>query len=73
MGYLSCAHHQIPFGIAIGDVLASRQMNHTKKVSKIRTLELKKETVVHLGHDLLKQVVGGNNSTRPSQCRTLCF
>jgi len=41
--------------------------------SKLRTLELKKETVVHLSQDLLKNVVGGNNSTRPSQCITLCF
>jgi len=48
-------------------------MHHPKKLSKIRTLELKKETIVHLGQDLLKEVVGGNRSTRPSQCPTLCF
>jgi len=54
-------------------VLASSQMHHPKKLSKIRTLELKKETIVHLGQDLLKEVAGGNRSTRPSQCPTLCF
>jgi len=44
-----------------------------KKPTKPRTLELKKETVIHLSNDLLKDVVGGNNSTKPSQCPTLCF
>lgn len=48
-------------------------MHHPKKPSKIRTLELKKEVIVHLGDDHLKTVVGGNRSTRPSQCPTLCF
>lgn len=41
--------------------------------SKPRTLELKKQTIVYLSQYLLKDVVGGNNSTRPSQCVTLCF
>lgn len=53
-------------------------MNKHKKYNKRRTLELKKETVVNLTvdlltDDLLKDVVGGNNSTRLSQCPTLCF
>jgi len=48
-------------------------MNHSKKSHKPRTLELKTETVVHLTDELLKHVVGGNNSTRPSHCVTLCF
>ena len=53
-------------------------VNKHKKYNKRRTLELKKETVVNLTVDLLtddqlKDVVGGNNSTRLSQCPTLCF
>jgi hypothetical protein len=48
-------------------------VNKHKKTTKPRTLELKKETVIHLSNDLLKDVVGGNNSTKPSQCPTLCF
>jgi hypothetical protein len=48
-------------------------MIKTKNTIKPRTLELKKETIAHLPRELLKDVVGGNNSTRPSQCPTLCF
>lgn len=48
-------------------------MNKRKPSNKPRTLELKKETVTHLTDELLKHVAGGNNSTRPSQCVTLCF
>lgn len=48
-------------------------MNKHKKHNKPRTLELKKETVLQLTDELLKHVVGGDNSTRPSQCVTLCF
>jgi hypothetical protein len=50
-----------------------RHMNKRKPSNKPRTLELNKETITHLTDDLLKNVVGGNNSTRPSQCVTLCF
>jgi hypothetical protein len=45
---------------------------HTQPL-KPRLLELKKETMVLLSHDQLQPVVGGNTSTRPSQCVTLCF
>ena len=48
-------------------------MKKTKKRPSPHTLELKKETVASLGMDTLKGVAGGNNSTRPSQCPTLCF
>ena len=48
-------------------------MHQPKKLSKIRALELKNETIAHLGNSQLKEVVGGNRSTRPSQCPTLCF
>jgi hypothetical protein len=48
-------------------------VNKHKKHNKPRTLELKKETVLQLTDELLKHVVGGDNSTRPSQCVTLCF
>ena len=48
-------------------------MMKTKKSLKLRTLELKSETIIHLSNQLLKEVAGGNNSTVPSQCRTLCF
>jgi hypothetical protein len=44
-----------------------------KPVMKPRSLELKRETIAHLPTELLKDVVGGNNSTRKSQCPTLCF
>ena len=40
---------------------------------KPRILKLNKETVALLTTDQLKTVVGGNTSTRPSQCVTLCF
>lgn len=45
----------------------------TNNKLKPRTLEFKKETVANLGTAALENVVGGNNSTRPSQCPTLCF
>jgi len=48
-------------------------MNKYKKTIKPRTLELKKETIIHLSSDQLKDVVGGSPSTKPSQCPTLCF
>ena len=48
-------------------------MIKTKHVIKPRPLELKRETIAHLPTELLKDAVGGNNSTHPSQCRTLCF
>jgi hypothetical protein len=48
-------------------------MNKHKKARRSRTLELKTETVVQLAVDALKDVVGGNKSTVPSQCVTLCF
>jgi hypothetical protein len=48
-------------------------VNKPRKSTKLRTLELKKETLVTLQLELLPQVAGGNNSTRLSQCPTLCF
>jgi hypothetical protein len=48
-------------------------MIKTKHTIKPRPLELKKETIAHLPTELLKDVVGGNKSTVPSQCPTLCF
>lgn len=48
-------------------------MKKTKKKPRPHTLELKKETVASLSMDTLQDIVGGNNSTRPSQCPTLCF
>jgi hypothetical protein len=48
-------------------------MKKTKQPIKPRTLELKKETLVTLTADQLKDVVGGNKSTVKSQCPTLCF
>jgi hypothetical protein len=48
-------------------------MIKTKPTLKPRTLELKRETIAHLPTELLKDVVGGNKSTKPSQCPTLCF
>ena len=48
-------------------------MKKTKNPLKPRTLEFKKEIVAHLDTAALENVVGGNNSTRPSQCKTLCF
>jgi hypothetical protein len=41
--------------------------------TKPSILKLNKETLVLLTDDQLKTVVGGNNSTRRSQCVTLCF
>ncbi|HET7504040.1 MAG TPA: hypothetical protein VFK02_23630 [Kofleriaceae bacterium] len=48
-------------------------MIKSKKSPRPRILELKQETLVVLDHDLLRDVVGGNKSTVPSQCPTLCF
>lgn len=48
-------------------------MKQTKNKLKPRTLEFKKETVANLGTAALENVIGGNNSTHPSQCPTLCF
>jgi hypothetical protein len=48
-------------------------MKKTKNKLKPRTLEFKQETVANLGTAALENVVGGNNSTRASQCPTLCF
>jgi len=48
-------------------------MKKTKNTLKPRILEFKKETVATLGTAALENIVGGNNSTQPSQCRTLCF
>ena len=48
-------------------------MKKTKNKLKPRTLEFKHETVVNLGTAALENVVGGDNSTRKSQCPTLCF
>jgi hypothetical protein len=38
-----------------------------------RVLALDQQTIRHLDQDQLKTAIGGNNSTRPSQCPTLCF
>lgn len=48
-------------------------MKKTKNKLKPRMLEFKQETVANLGTAALENVVGGNNSTRASQCPTLCF
>ena len=48
-------------------------MTKNKRSQKPRALELKQETVVQLTADRLPDVVGGNKSTVPSQCVTLCF
>jgi len=48
-------------------------MKKNKRPTKPRALGLKKETLVVLTDDRLKEVVGGNKSTVPSQCPTLCF
>jgi len=48
-------------------------MKKTKYQLKPRTLEFKKEIVATLGTAALENVVGGDNSTRKSQCPTLCF
>lgn len=47
--------------------------NHTKRNAKLRTLELRKETIITLVDDQLKHVVGGNLTTVKSQCPTMCF
>lgn len=49
------------------------RMKKTNKRIKLRNLELKTETIVHLPTDHLRDVAGGNNSTVASQCPTLCF
>jgi hypothetical protein len=43
------------------------------KPLKPRPLTLTKETLSKLTDDQLKDVAGGNKSTRLSQCPTLCF
>lgn len=48
-------------------------MNKHKKPIKPRPLALQKETIVQLTQELLAHVAGGINSTKPSQCPTLCF
>ena len=48
-------------------------MKKTKNPLNPRTLEFKKEVVANLDTVALENVVGGNNSTRKSQCPTLCF
>lgn len=50
-------------------------MYKTRKNHKPITLQLEKETIIHLTVDHLRDAVGGagNNTTRPSQCPTLCF
>jgi hypothetical protein len=49
-------------------------MMKSKKFPQPRVLELKKETLVLLGNDVLRDVAGGNtSSTVKSQCPTLCF
>jgi hypothetical protein len=48
-------------------------MIKTRKTHRPRMLELKRETIVVLNDDHLKTVAGGNKSTVPSQCVTLCF
>jgi hypothetical protein len=47
--------------------------NKTKLNAKLRTLELRKETIITLVDDQLKHVVGGIPTTIKSQCPTLCF
>jgi hypothetical protein len=41
--------------------------------NQLPSLTLKKETIAQLSLEALKDVVAGNNSTRRSQCVTLCF
>lgn len=41
--------------------------------TKPRVLKLNKETLVLLTDLQLKAVAGGDATTRPSQCFTLCF
>ena len=48
-------------------------MKKTKNPLKPRTLEFNKQIVANLDTAALENVVGGNNSTRKSQCPTLCF
>jgi len=48
-------------------------MNKHNKPQKPRTIALKKETLIILTPDQLKDAAGGNNSTIKSQCPTLCF
>jgi hypothetical protein len=48
-------------------------MKKTIKTDKHQPLKLAKETIVRLGTKELEHVAGGNNSTRKSQCPTLCF
>ncbi|HEU4728877.1 MAG TPA: hypothetical protein VFT22_13330 [Kofleriaceae bacterium] len=48
-------------------------MIKAKRSPRPRILELKKETLVVLGEDVLRDVIGGNLTTVKSQCPTLCF
>jgi hypothetical protein len=48
-------------------------MKKSRIHKKLSALELKKETIAQLDQHALQQAIGGNNSTIPSQCRTLCF
>jgi hypothetical protein len=48
-------------------------MKKSKMNKKLHVLELKKETLAELGQAALEHVIGGNKSTVPSQCPTLCF
>jgi hypothetical protein len=48
-------------------------MKKDKRPIKPRALELKKERLVVLTEAQLENVVGGNKTTVPSQCVTLCF
>ena len=41
-------------------------MNKNKNTSQRRRLELKKDTVVHLTEDLLKNAVGGSKAPEPT-------
>jgi hypothetical protein len=44
-----------------------------RKNTRPRALELKKETVIHLAREQLRDVVGGDdNSLHPSQCISWC-
>jgi len=48
-------------------------MKKSKPINQLRTLEFKKETIMILAEDQLRAIVGGNQTTRPSQCPTMCF
>jgi len=49
-------------------------MYKTRKNHKPIALQLEKETLVHLPADHVRDAAGGaSNTTRLSQCPTLCF